>query len=155
MRKLTFCLLLVASSTALAADHNLVGFKCHKTTEPEKFVRAWIDHGYVLPASYVNVDGSPYYSVKPGWTFYGFPLVAITGWAEGGYFERMPVGTEPPKFLQIVVQGQTPDVWNKLREGGAEFGSSRMMDIRNFSDPLPPKANPHYAYVSITCYPNN
>lgn len=147
---------------AFAATEIAKGFDCPANASPEKVVRFYIEKGVIHETPYEVLDAIKTFEVKPGYTAFGFDLVAIAGWQESAFFGRAP-GTAPPVHFALIVKANPWELGKAVREHGIkpQQPNPRMtyphVTITPYNSQypqvLPTSADQHAAYSSVSCVP--
>jgi hypothetical protein len=156
--------LLVAGCTATSSANEIAnGYKCVAGSSPEKVIRAMVDRGVVVASPFEVADAVHSYSAKPGFTAFGFPLVAVSGWQENSTFFGRGPGTAPPVHFSFVIRASRWQLAKAVGLYGNKFVQQGLdhpyphVRVESFnsevSDRLPPGANAQFAYAQVSCHP--
>ena len=114
------------ASSQPASENHLVSIgraledqlKCAQNPEPHTSMRAMRTHGVVRNNPEDYTDGIPTFAVVKPVHVFGFQVLKIRGWLDNGdpLFKRLPVGTAPPNFVEVVVRGEVNAVTTRLTQ---------------------------------------
>lgn len=118
--------------------------RCASDPEPGKALKALRLKGYIGTKPSSSVDGMNIFTVIKPMTVFGFRVLEVAGWEQGGeasLFGRGP-GTAPPLNIQAVVEGSVAIVKTEIQK---RVGKNLSLNKASYSDYAKPA-------TEITCF---
>lgn len=137
-------------------------YQCLGSANAEHLVKSFQERGLIEAKPYSVSDSISYYAVKPGYTAFGLPLVALSAYQEGTKFFARGPGTSPGNRFGLIVQASQGALRAAASKQGTKMSNPRLQQYPQVSvdwfegdvdgsEPPPPNADPRFKYAQLVC----